>query len=135
MRRPASGETPVTLTVKGNPVRYDLKSLYHYTNEAGVNGIVTSGELRPSLWRVGTKDVRYGNGQYLTNIVPGTMSPAKVARQLIGRPNKYKFTHFVEVDVFGLRVIQGRDGVFVVPGSNPLNISGRVLSNGKVVSP
>jgi hypothetical protein len=82
----AGVETPVTLTVKGNPVRYDLTSLYHYTDEAGMSGIVDSGELRPSLWYAGTKDVRYGNGQYLSDIVPGTKTPAELSRAFLRVP-------------------------------------------------
>ncbi|HLL88277.1 MAG TPA: HYD1 signature containing ADP-ribosyltransferase family protein, partial [Tepidisphaeraceae bacterium] len=130
-------ETPVTFTVKGNPVRYDLKSLYHYTNEAGMNGIVSSGELRPSLWYVGTKDVRYGNGQYLSDIVPGSRTPIQLAREFIRTPNKYRFTNYVEVNVGGLRVIQGADrpSVFVVPNSSSLDVSTRIISSGKVTTP
>jgi hypothetical protein len=130
-------ETPVTLTVKGNPVRYDLTSLYHYTNEAGMEGILTSQELRPSLWYEGTKDVRLGNGQYLSDIVPGYKTPSQSAQTFIRAPNKYRFTNFVEVDVTGLRVIQGADrpSVFVIPSSTPLDVSTRILSNGKVIVP
>ncbi len=36
-----------------------------------MNGIVESGQLNPSLWWAGTKDFLYGEGQYLTDIVPG----------------------------------------------------------------
>ncbi len=134
--RTALAETPVTLTVKGNPVRYDLKSLYHYTNEGGMKGITSSGELRPSLWYAGTKDVRYGNGQYLSDIMPGARTPAQLSRDFLGRPFQgRRFTHFVEVDVSGLRVIQGRPGVLVVPNSAPLDVSGRVISSGGVPKP
>ena len=124
--------TPVTLTLKGNPVRYDITNLYHYTNEVAMNGIINSKELWPSLWYEGTKDVRYGNGQYLTDIAPGTMSPANIARNLIGVPNKYKFTNYVQIDTSGLRIIQGRSGVFVVPNDVPLDVSSRILNNGKL---
>jgi hypothetical protein len=48
---------------------------------------------------VGTKDVRYGNGQYLSNIVPGTMTPAQLSRSFLGRPfHGSRFTHYVEID-------------------------------------
>jgi hypothetical protein len=39
--------------------------LYHYTNETGMNGIVDSKALNPSLKALNPNDVRYGNGQYL----------------------------------------------------------------------
>lgn len=60
--------------------------LYHYTNEAGAAGITESNSLNPSLWRVGTKDVRYGNGQYVSDIVPGTRTPAELSRDFLGQP-------------------------------------------------
>ncbi len=60
--------------------------LYHYTNEQGLNGITDSQQLNPSLQSVNPNDVRYGNGQYLSDIVPGTMSPAQLSRAFIGNP-------------------------------------------------
>ncbi|MEI3614626.1 HYD1 signature containing ADP-ribosyltransferase family protein [Pseudogracilibacillus sp. SO30301A] len=39
--------------------------LYHYTNENGLNGILSSNKLNPSLKTNNPKDVRYGDGQYL----------------------------------------------------------------------
>src|SRR5450830_747078 len=36
--------------------------LYHYTNEAGLNGILDSGQLNPSLKALNPNDVRYDNG-------------------------------------------------------------------------
>jgi hypothetical protein len=101
-----------------------------------MNGIMSSGELRPSLWYAGTKDVRYGNGQYLSDIVPGTRTPAQLSYDFLGQPFQgRRFTNFVQVDVSGLPVIQGRPGVFVVPNSAPLDVSGRVISNGRVPTP
>jgi RHS repeat-associated protein len=104
--------------------------LYHYTTEEGMQGIRTSNELRASIWKAGTKDVRYGNGQYLTDIVPGSRSNASLARQLIGIPNKYKFTHFVAIDVAGLEVLEGRTGVFVIRNEGPLDLMGRLVGYG-----
>jgi hypothetical protein len=109
--------------------------LYHYTNEAGMEGIVSSGELRPSLQANNPRDVRYGEGQYLTDIVPGTKSPAQLAKQFINVPNRYKYTHYVGINVTGLKVQMGRDAVYVVPNTLPLNISKRIINYGKVVRP
>lgn len=97
-----------------------------------MNGIVESGKLNPSLWRAGTKDVRYGEGQYLTDIVPGSLPPANVAQRLIGVPNKYKFTHDVEIDTMGMPVVVGRPGAFVVRNTSPLDVSGRIIRSGSV---
>ena len=92
--------------------------------------------LRPSLWRVGSKDVRYGNGQYLSDIAPGTRTPAELSRDFLGIPFQgRRFTHYIEVDVTGLNVIQGRAGVFVVPNDVPLDVSQRIISHGRVPTP
>jgi hypothetical protein len=44
----------------------------------------------------------------------------------------YKYTNYVEIDVGGLNVIKGREGVFVVPSEMPLDLTGRIVSSGKV---
>jgi hypothetical protein len=105
--------------------------LFHYTNEEGLNGILESGELRPSLKAVNPNDVRYGNGQYLSDIVPGTKTPAQLSRAFLGQPFQgAKYTHFIEIDVSGLNVTQGREGVFVIPNDAPLDLTGRIISSG-----
>ncbi len=78
------------------------------------------------------KDVRYGNGQYLSDIAPETKTPAQLAKQFINVPNKYKYTHYMEIDVSGLEVIKGRDGVFVIPNETALDLTGRIVRSGKV---
>ena len=101
--------------------------LYHYTDEAGEAGIRSSQELFPSLKALNPKDARYGDGQYLTDIVPGTRTPAQLSRAFIGQPFQgRRFTNAVEIDVTGLRVIRGRDGVFVVPNQQSLPLGGRL---------
>ncbi|WP_276203561.1 HYD1 signature containing ADP-ribosyltransferase family protein [Paenibacillus fonticola] len=108
------------------------QSLYHYTNEKGANGIFDSNQLNPSLKANNPKDVRYGDGQYLSDIAPETKTPAQLAKQFINVPNKYKYTHYVEIDVSGLEVIKGRDGVFVIPNETALDLIGRIVRSGKV---
>jgi hypothetical protein len=44
--------------------------LYHYTNQAGYNAIVTSGVLLPSTDRV--IDATYGEGYYFTDLGPSS---------------------------------------------------------------
>jgi HYD1 signature containing ADP-ribosyltransferase len=44
--------------------------LYHYTTELGLLGIIKSKTLYPSLDRGDNTDVRYGEGQYFTNLAP-----------------------------------------------------------------
>lgn len=108
------------------------KKLYHYTNEKGMIGIVESKRLNPSLRSSNPKDARYGNGQYLSDIEPNTQTPVKLAKKFINVPNKYKYTHYVEIDVTDLNVIQGREGVFVIPNDSPLDLTDRIVSTGSV---
>jgi hypothetical protein len=107
------------------------KVLYHYTDEEGMNGILSSEQLNPSTKAVNPNDARYGNGQYLSDIKPGTMTPAQLSRAFIGNPFQgSRFTNYVTVDVTGLDWTQGRAGVFVIPSETPLDLSGRIISSG-----
>jgi len=100
--------------------------LYHYTSEAGYEGILASGNLRPSI---GFLNARYGPGQYLTDLAPGTVSSAKLGWKLFGNPFAGKnYPKCIAVDVSGLTVKQGRSGVYVVPGTTPLPIGGRLTT-------
>jgi hypothetical protein len=77
--------------------------------------------------------VRYGNGQYLSDIEPGKLKLTELSRLFLGILFQgRRFTHFVEVDVTGLEVIPGRSGVFVVPNDGPLDVSQRIVSSGRV---
>ena len=69
---------------------------------------------------------------YLDCYNPETQTPVKLAKKFINVPNKHKYTHYVEIDVTGLNVIKGRDGVFVIPNEEPLDLTGRIVSFGKV---
>jgi ADP-ribosyltransferase of polymorphic toxin system len=107
-------------------------SLFHYTTEEGMNAIVESGELNPSLKALNPSDARYGDGQYLSDIVPGSWSPQSMSSSFFGVPGQgTRLTNFVEVDVSGLDVVQGRMSTFVVPGQAPLDISNRIMSFGE----
>ncbi len=77
-----------------------------------MEGILQTKIIKPSLKELNPKDVRYENGQYLSDIVPGTKTPSQLGRQFINVPNKHKYTtHYVAIDVSGLDVTKGRDGV------------------------
>ena len=97
-----------------------------------MNGIIESNQLNPSLKANNPKDARYGNGQYLSDITPDSKTPSQLAKQFINVPNKYKYTNYLEIDVSGLNLINGRDGVFVIPNELPLDLTGRIVSSGKV---
>jgi HYD1 signature containing ADP-ribosyltransferase len=105
--------------------------LYHYTTKTALQSILSSQELLPSTRATSPSDVRYGNGQYLTDIKPGTMISAEIARRLLRVPfARHRFTHYLEIEVSGLRVIQGRPGVYVIPNNKPLPLQGRIVSSG-----
>jgi hypothetical protein len=108
-------------------------TLYHYTNAAGMNGILGSQTLNPSLFSLNPNDVRYGNGQYLSDIVPGSMTPAQLSRAFINNPFQgSRYTNYVAIDVGGLNVVMGRPGVFVIPNEVPLDLNGRIVGSGAV---
>uniref|UniRef100_UPI0023ED2E09 RHS repeat-associated core domain-containing protein n=1 Tax=Zooshikella ganghwensis TaxID=202772 RepID=UPI0023ED2E09 len=46
----------------------ESQTLYHYTSDEGLNGIVSSQKMYPSLKANNPKDARYGDGQYFTDI-------------------------------------------------------------------
>ncbi|ARU62738.1 hypothetical protein CBW65_18520 [Tumebacillus avium] len=109
-------------------------TLYHYTNEAGMNGIVSSNKLNPSLKSVSPKDVRYGDGQYMSDFVPGQKTPGQLSKEFLSIPwQGKKYTHYIGIDVTGLPVKMGRPGVYVVPNDVPLDLSGRIVSYGRVI--
>lgn len=43
----------------------------------------------------------------------------------------WRFPPYLEIDVSGLTVVQGRPGVFVGPNEEPLDLVGRIVSWGK----
>lgn len=59
-----------------------------------------SQEMRPSLREQNPKDARYGDGQYLTDIAPGTRTLGQLSAAFLRVPwAGQKFTHFLEIDV------------------------------------
>ena len=105
----------------------DISTLYRYTNEKGMKGILESNQIYPSLKANNPKDARFGDGQYFSDIKPNTRTPASLASLFIKKPNKYKYTHFVEIDVTGLHVKHGRKNVFVILNDSPLDVTGRIV--------
>ncbi|MFD6327135.1 HYD1 signature containing ADP-ribosyltransferase family protein [Streptomyces sp. NPDC058442] len=108
------------------------QTLYRYTNEAGRDGIISSGEMRPSLKADNPKDAYCGDGQYLTDIQPGTEALGQLSAAFLRVPwAGRKFTHYIEIDVRGIEVVEGRPGVFVILNSGPLDLTGRIRSSGR----
>jgi RHS repeat-associated protein len=110
--------------------------LYHYTNRAGLDGILASRVIKPSLKANNPRDVRFGDGQYFSDIRPKTRSSSELAVEFVRRPlrtNEDKYSHFIAIDVSGLTVRWAgseRPHVFVVPNSVPLPIDGRHVNDG-----
>jgi len=112
------------------------RTLYHYTTAKGHEGITTSETIRPSLKAVNPKDARYGDGQYLSDIVPGSKTSGQLSYAFLNDPRGWRrFTHYVEIDVSGLTVVEGRGGVSVIHNAGELNVSGRIVSSGPVPRP
>jgi len=117
-----------------NRVGIQPKSLFHYTTSAGYDGIIEIMRIRPSLRSKSPKDARYGDGQYLTSIAPGTKSRGSLSYALVGTPFIWrKFTHFVEIRVDGLPVMEVRDEVFLIPNKDDLMIGERFIGGGIAV--
>jgi hypothetical protein len=117
-------------------VQAQRRTLYHYTTAKGREAIVASECVRPSLKAVNPRDARYGEGQYLSDIVPGTKTPGQLAYAFLNDPRGWRrYTHYVEIDVTDLIVVEGRQSVFVIPNTEDLNLAGRILSSGPVPRP
>jgi len=111
-----------------------VPSLYHYTSENGLTGIIATHLLLPSLLAENPNDARYGDGQYLSDIAPGAKSPGQLAYLFLNDPRGWRrFTHFIEIDVVGLNPIEGRPGVFVICNNRPLLLVDRIVSHGRNV--
>lgn len=112
------------------------RTLYHYTTAAGHAEIMASESLRPSIKAVNPKDARYGDGQYLSDIIPGTKTPGQLSYAFLKTPRGWRrFTHYVEIDVTDMKVVEGRPGVFVVHNAGDLNLADRIVGGGSVPRP
>ena len=106
--------------------------LYHYTSQTGYEGILKSSKIPPSLKANNPKDARFGEGQYLSDIVPNTKRPSQLSMIFFGIPWAGKrFTHYININVDGLNVIHGRQYVYVIQSSEPLDISKRISGHGR----
>jgi RHS repeat-associated protein len=121
---------------KGGPSR-----LFHYTDEAGFEGINSSITLNASM----PPRAKYGSGQYLTDVPPeqlfwgtkaeaarqGKMAVSELSFYLHGYSARtHMMTYYVEVDVSDLVVENPAPHIFVVPGENPLGLKGRLRGGG-----
>ncbi|MEZ6128792.1 MAG: HYD1 signature containing ADP-ribosyltransferase family protein [Planctomycetaceae bacterium] len=132
-------------------------TLYHYTDEAGLDGILTSKELWASR---GYQHARYGDGQYLADIAPesivalrkadlsshqlasGQISLGQLAHKFYRRGTlTNKVSHFVEIDISDLAIRHGlnkdgkslREAVQFLLNDGSLDVSNRIIRFGKVL--
>ncbi|GAA0491372.1 DUF6531 domain-containing protein [Streptomyces olivaceiscleroticus] len=123
-------------------------TVYHYTDEKGLQGILDSKEIWHST---GKTHARFGDGQYFTDISPDTVKGLKKAdltaedvasgkisryqlvQRLFGRPTRWglgKTTHYIEIDVSDLAIGHGRPGVLYHLNDGPLDIANRIVRFG-----
>ncbi|MFB8240217.1 RHS repeat-associated core domain-containing protein [Kitasatospora purpeofusca] len=117
------------------PAKAD-RMLYHYTNRAGQEGIINSGELRAS-----TVDIHahYGHGQYLTDLPPrdinGGITNAGRAELLVNKAARADdYTHWLAIDTrsvpeseaLTLSVSVKKPYIFLVPNEESLDLTGRI---------
>jgi hypothetical protein len=134
-------------------------SLFHYSDDTGIAGIIESQNLRKST---GYEHARYGDGVYLSDVAPESivartkhdLTPAErksgkltidnVATFFYGRSNltnSEKIMNFVEIDITGLKVRQGltktgddfRTGVQFILTDTNLDLNGRIIRKGKTL--
>jgi hypothetical protein len=105
---------------------------HHYTTADGHVGILKSQSIRASLKANNPKDARFGDGQYLSDILPGTKRPGQLSMIFFGMPFAgRRFTHYVSIETKGLEVLYGRPYVYVVKNSQALDVSKRLVANGR----
>ncbi len=109
------------------------KIMYHYTSAQGYHGILQTSCIDPSLKANNPKDARFGEGQYISDIIPGTKRPSQLSMIFFGIPWAGKrFTHHINIDVTGLDVIFGRKHVYLIRNHQPLDITKRLTGHGKI---
>ncbi|WP_081754828.1 HYD1 signature containing ADP-ribosyltransferase family protein [Paenibacillus durus] len=97
----------------------------------GYEGILSSRQINPSLKSVRPKDARYGDGVYLTDIAPNTMSYQDLSQKLYNNRNQTNKTYyFIAIDITDLIIKYGRDNVYIYLSQTPLDISDRLVNAG-----
>jgi hypothetical protein len=135
------------------------KTLFHYTSEDGLQGILDSKQLRASK---GFDAARSGDGQYLTDLSPDRIvavnrqnltqkqiqnkqiSLQQAAAYLFGRGGEktmMKMRYFVEIDITDLPIRQSlttkgdkiKEHVQFLLNQGELDLTGRIVNHGKTL--
>jgi hypothetical protein len=116
-------------------------SLYHYTTESGLLGILKGKILYPSLDRGDNIDVRYGEGQYFTNLAPEMiacqlriededLTPKMVACQLSSEmTDKQKEAGQISLKQLSARIMDGAVVPWKLYCFIELDVSGLILES------
>jgi hypothetical protein len=123
--------------------------LVHYTDAAGLAGILATQRINPST---GPVHARHGDGQYFTDIMPtqvagrtvadltpadvaaGRISLGQLSSRLYGVPwNMRKVEYYVIVDVTGQNVQNPIQYVYLIPNTVPLDVKGKIVASGQTV--
>ena len=108
-----------------------MATLFHYTDAKGHQGILDTQVLLPSTVTRNPRDVRYGDGQYLCDVLPGKLTLSQLSRVLLGHPfSRKRFTHYIEIDVTGLVVTKCREHVYLIANDQPLDLKDRIIRSG-----
>ena len=74
--------------------------MYHYTSAAGYAGILKTKSIKPSLRANNPRDARFGDGQYVSDIIPGTKRPGQLSMIFFGIPRAGKrFSPHININV------------------------------------
>ncbi|WP_169744745.1 RHS repeat-associated core domain-containing protein [Paenibacillus odorifer] len=122
---------PVTKPNNNDDKNKERILLYHYTDKQGYDGILSSRQINPSLKALRPTDARYGDGVYLTDIAPNTMSYQELSKKMYNNVNQTnKTTYYFAIDITDLVIKYGRDNVYVYLTQTPLDISDRLVNAG-----
>ncbi|MGW7452799.1 HYD1 signature containing ADP-ribosyltransferase family protein [Streptomyces sp. NPDC054787] len=80
------------------------------------------------------KGARFGDGQYLSPIEPGTKRPGRLQHAFLQVPwAGRKFTHYFEIDVSDLEVWRSveRPDVYVILNDEALDLKDWIVRHGK----
>lgn len=107
--------------------------LFHYGTADKISFIKATQTIPVSLEQDNPKRARYGDGVYFTELAPGSMDKARLARVLYGNPwpaTQKSVEAWVAVDVTGLTIIGERTHVYRVPTTTDLPVAGRIVGTG-----
>jgi HYD1 signature containing ADP-ribosyltransferase len=107
-----------------------FNSLYHYTTESGLLGIIESGVLHPSLDEDG-RITMFGSGQYFTNIAPEMIAciGTRACRLRIELTQAHKEAGQISLIQLSGRIMDGAMAIERLERFVEFNVSGLKISS------